>query len=319
MKKSRVSKLAATALFGAALILTSHVASADDAVVAKLNGKDIKESDLVLAETEVGPEVANLPAGTRRRVLLEYLVETKLFAEAADAEKLTSGPDFEKRLDYWKTRAARDAFYDKSIKGSISEALAKGIYDDKVKMIPQEDEVEARHILVDTEEKAKELYDKAVAGEDFGKLAEANTKDTGSKAEGGKLGYFSKGQMVKEFEDAAFALKKGEISKPVKTQFGWHIIKVEDRRQKALPSFDEVKDKIIGNMVQQKGQQIIQELRGKANVEYVDSEIKLQVEQEAAINAAKKKAFDQKMEEQIKQLEAQEKGGGKAEQKPEQK
>src|SRR6185436_4700492 len=123
-----------------------------------------------LAESEVGPEIANLPPGTRRRVLLEYLIETKLFAEAAEADKLTSGPEFEKRLEYWRTRAMRDAFYDKSIKGSIGEGVAKGIYDDKVKMIPQEDEIEARHILVDTEEKAKELYDKVAAGEDFAKL-----------------------------------------------------------------------------------------------------------------------------------------------------
>jgi peptidyl-prolyl cis-trans isomerase C len=289
------------------MVLTSTMASADDAVIAKLNGKDIKESDLALAEAEVGPEVATLPPGTRRRVLVEYLIETKLMADAADAEKLTSGPDFERRLEYWKTRAMRDAYFEKNIKASISEALAKGIYDDKVKMIPPEDEVEARHILVDTEEKAKELYDKVTKGEDFAKLAEANSNDPGSKADGGKLGYFGKGQMVKEFEEAAFALKKGEVSKPVKTQFGWHVIKVEDRRQKALPTFDEVKDKIIGNMVQQKGQQVARELRDKATIEYVDTEMKLQVEQEAAVNAAKKKQFDQQMEQQIQQMEAKEK------------
>jgi peptidyl-prolyl cis-trans isomerase C len=289
------------------MVLSCTVANADDAVIAKLNGKEIKESDLALAETEVGTEVATLPPATRRRVLVEYLIETKLFAEAAEAASLASGPDFEKRLDYWKTRAMRDAYFDKNVKGSISEALAKGIYDDKVKMIPQEDEIEARHILVDTEEKAKELYDKVSAGEDFAKLAEANSNDPGSKADGGKLGFFSKGQMVKEFEEAAFALKKGEVSKPVKTQFGWHVIKIEDRRPKPLPTFDQVKDKILGNMVQQKGQQVAQELRGKATVEYVDSEIKLQVDQEAAVTAAKKKQFDQQMEQQIQQMEAKEK------------
>lgn len=318
MKKRQVSRLATLALVGVGMVLTSAIVRADDAVVAKLNGKDIKESDLALAEAEVGGEVANLPPGTRRRVLVEYLIETKLFADAAEADKLTSGPEFEKRLDYWKMRAMRDAFYEKSIKGAISEGLAKGIYDDKVKMIPPEDEIEARHILVDTEAKAKELYDKIAAGEDFAKLAEANSNDPGSKADGGKLGYFSKGQMVKEFEDAAFALKKGEVSKPVQTKFGWHVIKIEDRRTKPLPTFDEVKDKIIGSMVQQKGQQVGAELRGKANIEYVDSEMKLQVEQEAAVNAAKKKQFDQQMEQQIQQMEAKEKLEKKPEQ-PEQK
>src|SRR5690606_15070132 len=161
-------------------------------------------------------------------------------------------------------------------------ALAKGIYDDKVQMIPKEDEVNARHILVDSEEKAKEVFEKIGQGEAFAKLAEAYSNDPGSKADGGNLGYFTKGQMVKEFEDAAFALKKGEVSKPIKSKFGWHIIKVEDRRMKPPPSFDEVKSQIIHSVVQQKSQQTATDLRGKAQIEYVDSEIKLQADQEAA-------------------------------------
>ncbi len=312
VKQPRVVRLAALALAGAALLsgpalLAPTAALADDAVVAKLNGKEIRESDLALAEAEVGPEVANLPAANRRRLLLEFLIEMQLFADAAEGEKLTSGADYEKRLAYWNTRAKRDAFYEKSIKGAISDGLVKGIYDDKVKMIPAEDEVEARHILVDSEDKAKEVLEKIGKGEDFAKLAEEYSNDPGSKADGGKLGYFSKGQMVKEFEDAAFALRKGEVSKPVQTKFGWHIIKIEDRRTKPLPTFEEVKGQIVNSMVQQKGQQVAQDLRGKASIEYVDSEIKLQVEQEAALAAAKKKMFEQQMDQQIQKMEDQKK------------
>jgi peptidyl-prolyl cis-trans isomerase C len=283
------------------------MAMAEDAVVAKINGKEIRESDIALAEAEVGQEVANMPAANRRRLLLEFVIEMRLFADAADGASLTSGPEFDQRLAYWNTRAKRDAFYEKSVKGAISEAVAQGIYDDKVKMIPAEDEVEARHILVDTEEKANEVYEKVGKGEDFAKLAADYSNDPGSKADGGKLGYFAKGQMVKEFEDVAFALKKGEVSKPVKSKFGWHVIKVEDRRQKALPTFAEVKGQIMNSMVQQKGQQVATDLRGKANIEYVDSEIKIQVEQETAINAAKKKMFDKQMDEQIQKMDAKEK------------
>jgi peptidyl-prolyl cis-trans isomerase C len=305
--KHSALRVAAAAFLGAVFAIGATAAFAEDAVVAKINGKEIRESDLALAEAEVGPEVAHMPAANRRRVLLEFVIETRLFADAADGATLTSGPEFEKRLAYWSTRAKRDAYYEKSVKGEISDALLKGIYDDKVKMIPPQDEVEARHILVDTEEKAKEVAEKIGKGEDFGKLAEEYSTDTGSKAEGGKLGYFSKGQMVKEFEDAAFALKAGEVSPPVKSKFGWHIIKVENRRQKELPKFEEVKDQILNGMVQQKGQQVATDLRGKANIEYVDSEIKLQVEQETAIAAAKKKQFDKQMEDQIKGMEAQKK------------
>jgi peptidyl-prolyl cis-trans isomerase C len=308
VKHSRVARLTAFALVGAALIsgpiLGSGQALADDPVLAKLNGKEIRESDLALAEAEVGPEVANLPPANRRRLLLEFMIEMQLFADAAEGEKLTSGPEYEKRVAYWNTRAKRDAYYEKAVKGSISDGVLKGIYDDKVKMVPAEDEVEARHILVESEDKAKEVVEKINKGEDFAKLAEAYSQDPGSKADGGKLGYFAKGQMVKEFEDAAFALKKGEVSKPVKSKFGWHIIKLEDRRTKPLPTFEEVKDQILNGMVQQKGQQVATELRGKAAIEYVDSEIKLQVEQESAAAAAKKKLFEQQMDEQIKKKEA---------------
>lgn len=297
----------AAAAFGAAFSLASLPARADDTVVAKLNGKEIRESDLTLAEAEIGPELHNMPASSRRRVLVEYLIETRLFAAAADDAKLGSGADFEKRAAYWRDRALRDEFYEKNIKTAFSEATARGIYDDKVKMIPPEDEVQARHILVDTEEKAKEIADKLAKGEDFAKLAAENSKDPGSKDDGGKLGFFGKGQMVKEFEDAAFALQKGEVSKPVKSQFGWHIIKVEDRRAKPLPTFEEVKDRLMGSMVQQKAQQIAQGLREKAQIEYIDQEVKMQVEQDAIRSAAQKKLLDQKMDEQMKQMEQEKK------------
>ncbi|WP_072395038.1 peptidylprolyl isomerase [Hyphomicrobium sp. CS1GBMeth3] len=305
MKRVTAARLTAFALAGAALL--SGPAFADDAVVAKLNGVEIKESDLEMAEAEVGSELHSIPEDKRKRLLLEFMIEMRLFADAADGQKLTSGPEFEKRLAYWNMRAKRDAFYEASVRGGISEGVVRGIYDDKVKMIPREDEVEASHILVDSEDKAKEVLGKVEKGEDFAKLAEEYSSDPGSKANGGKLGYFGKGQMVKEFEAAAFALKKGEVSKPVQSKFGWHIIKVEDRREKPLPTYEQVKDQILDSMVQQKGQQVAQDLRGKANIEYVDAEIREEVRKETAMAAARKKLQEQQFEEQIKQME--QKGG----------
>lgn len=305
MTQSRAAhRLAMSAFVGLAILAGPQAAGVaradDDPVLARLNGKEIRESDLKLVEAEVGPEIHNMPAANRRRLMLEFLIEMQIFADAADAEKLTSGPDFEKRLEYWTKRAKRDAYYETAIKGTVSDGLAKGIYDDKVKMIPPEDEVNASHILVESEEKAKEVFDKIGQGEPFAKLAETYSQDPGSKAVGGSLGYFTKGQMVKEFEDAAFALKKGEVSKPIKSKFGWHIIKVDDRRTKPLPTFEEVKPQIVQSVTQQKSQQVATDLRGKANIEYVDSEIKLQVEQETAAAAAKQKI----LEEQIKKQQA---------------
>jgi peptidyl-prolyl cis-trans isomerase C len=290
-------------VLGAAVFLGPVTATAEDKVLAKVNGQEITEADIVLAEGDIGAELASLPPATKRRVLVEYIVETKLFAEAAEADKLATGPEFEKRLAYFRQRALRDQFFEKSVKGSISDAVAKGIYDDKVKMLPQEEEVQARHILVASEDKAKELAENIGKGGDFAQLAKENSTDPGSKDTGGMLGYFSKGQMVPEFEKAAFELKTGELSKPVKSQFGWHIIKVEDRRQKKPPTFEEVKDRLVGSMAQNKAQEIATNLRGKATIEYVDPEIRKQAEEDAAKAAVQK----MQMNEQIKKME-QEKG-----------
>ena len=305
MNSPRASSVLAAAALGAAVLFGPVAAAAEDKVMAKLNGQDITEADLLLAEGDIGGEVANLPAATKRRVLVEYVIETRLFAEAAEGEKLSSGPEFEKRLAYWRQRALRDAFFEKTVKGSVSEGLAKGIYEDKVKMLPPEEEVQARHILVDTEELAKELAEKVAKGGDFAQLAKENSKDPGSKENGGSLGYFGRGQMVAEFEQAAFGLKAGEVSKPVKSQFGWHLIKVEDRRQKPPPSFEEVKDRIVGSMVQTKAHDIASELRGKATIEYVDAEVRKQAEEEAVKAAVQKKAFEMQMNEQLDKIEAQ--------------
>jgi peptidyl-prolyl cis-trans isomerase C len=291
-------------VLGAAVFLIPAAASAEDKVLAKVNGQEITEADIALADGDIGGELANLPPATKRRVLVEYIVETKLFADAAEAEKLATGPEFEKRLAYFRQRALRDQFFDKSVKGSISDAVAKGIYDDKVKMMPQEEEIQARHILVPTEEKAKELAENIGKGGDFAQLAKENSTDPGSKDNGGLLGYFGKGQMVPEFEQAAFGLKAGELSKPVKSQFGWHIIKVEDRRQKKPPTFEEVKDRLLGSMAQNKAQEIATNLRGKATIEYVDPEIRKQAEEDAIKAAVQKKQMDEqikKMQEQGKQ------------------
>jgi peptidyl-prolyl cis-trans isomerase C len=271
-------------------------ARAEDKIVATVNGHSITEADLKLAEAEIGNELGNLPETTRRRVLVEFMIENQLYAEAADAEKLGTGPDFEKRMAFWRQRALRDAYFEKTVKASIGEQAARAIYEDKVKQLPPEDEVQARHILVASEDEAKKLVVRVEAGEDFAQLAKENSGDAGSKAQGGMLGFFGKGQMVPQFEEAAFSLKKGEVSKPVQSQFGWHVIKVEDRRQKPPPTFDDVKDRLIGSMVQSKAQNIATELRGKAKIDYIDPEIKKMAEEDAKKQAEAQATMKKQME-----------------------
>ena len=261
----------------ALMCLSSVAAAADSEVIATVNGIKITQGDLASARAEVGAEIASIPVEARTRVLVEYLVENQLMAEAAEKDKLATGPVFEDRIKYYRRRALRDLYFDKHVRGTVTEADAKKLYDTQVASIKPEVELRARHILVKTEAEARDVIEKVHRGEDFAELAK--TTSTGpSKMQGGDLGYFTKGQMVKEFEEAAFALKPGDVSEPVKTQFGWHVIKIEDKREKGAPPFDSVKDRIMAALVQQKTQETIKNLRDKAKVEYVDPDVKKAME-----------------------------------------
>lgn len=269
----------AFALFSAGALLGSPIgpAFADDKVIATIDGKPITEGDLKVAESEIGGDLGSLPAQQKRTSLLEFLIDNQLFAEAAEAEKLDKTPDFATRLIYLKRRALRELYFEKTIKAAVTDADARKSYDEQVKKIPPVEEVSARHILVETEDRAKDLKAQIEKGADFAELAKKNSKDPGSKDDGGNLGYFGHGQMVPQFEGVVFKLKKGEVSDPVKTQFGWHLVKLEDKRTKQPPAFDIVKDRIIQSMLLQKAQKTAVELRSKAKIEIVDPEIKKSV------------------------------------------
>jgi peptidyl-prolyl cis-trans isomerase C len=259
-------------LLAASIALVPLAAAADDAVVARVNGHEIKQSDLDFAATEIGPRLATIRPDDRRRILLQFVIENELMAGAGEKDKLDQTDTFPARVKYHTRRALRDAFYDSGIAGAVSDADAKQIYDEKISKMKPEQEVHARHILVETKEEAEEVIKRLKNGEDFATVADEKSKDTNAK--GGDLGFFTRGQMLKPFEDAAFALEPGQISEPVQTQFGWHVIKVEEKRDQPLPSYDEVKEAIMGQLIQQKAQQVVTNLRDSATIDVVDPELK---------------------------------------------
>ncbi|MFZ2017097.1 MAG: peptidylprolyl isomerase [Methyloceanibacter sp.] len=268
-------------LLAAALIgLAPLAAAADDVVVAHVNGVDIKQSDLDFAASEVGPRLSNYSPVDRKRVLLQYVIENELMAEAGQNDGLDKTPTFPAREKYHDRRALRDAFFDVDITNAVTEDAAKKIYDEKIATMKPQQEIHARHILVATEDEAKKVVERLKNGEDFATVAKEVSKDAG--AEGGDLGFFTRGQMLKPFEDAAFALDVGQISAPVQTQFGWHIIKVEEKRDQPLPTFDQVKGTIMGQLVQQKAQEVVGGLRDKAKIDVVDPELKKAMDAAAA-------------------------------------
>jgi peptidyl-prolyl cis-trans isomerase C len=283
--------IALAAAAGAGVHPAAAQEKAGDKVVATVDGQPITESDMKLAENEIGSEITNLPPEVKRRALAEYLIDNVLFAKAAEDAKLGSTPEFDEQMRYLRRRVLREQYFEKTLKSAVSDQEAHNIYEARVAELKPEDEFSARHILVDSEEKAKELRAKIVAGADFAQVAKENSKDTGSKEQGGLLGYFGLGQMVPpEFEAAVLKLQKGDVSEPVKTSFGWHIIKLEDRRRKAPPSFESVKSTIVNSLAVRKAQEKSGELREKAKLEYVDADIKKQVEDQKKKQAEAAKA-----------------------------
>jgi peptidyl-prolyl cis-trans isomerase C len=260
-------------LLGAA-ILACHPSAlmAEDVTVATVNGTDIKQSDLDFAASEVGAQLANIPPEDRRMMLLQFVIENQLMADAATKDGLDKAQNFEDRIKYHRRRSLRDAYYDKSVREAVTEAEAKKVYDEKVAGMKPEEEVHARHILVATKEEAQEIAEKLKKGEDFATLAKEKSKDP--SVEGGDLGFFTRSEMLKPFADAAFALEVNQISEPVETKFGWHIIKVEEKRMRPLPGFGEVKDNIIAQLTKDKTAQTLKDLHDTAKIDIVDPEIK---------------------------------------------
>jgi peptidyl-prolyl cis-trans isomerase C len=265
-------KLWSALLLLAASILLVPPVHAADPVVARVNGVEIKQSDLDFAASEVGPRLGAVRPDDRNRILLQFVIENELMAGAGEKENLDETDTFDKRVAYHRRRALRDAYFDKNVTGGVTEAEAKKVFEDNIAKVKPEQEIKARHILVETEDEAKAVKAELDGGADFAKLAAEKSKD--KNAEGGDLGYFTRGQMLKPFEDAAFALDVGQISDPVKTSFGWHIIEVQEKRDQKLPTFEDVKDPIMSQLVMRKAQTVVSGLRSEADIEIVDPDLK---------------------------------------------
>ena len=264
---------------GLVLVLTGGPARADDVdpVVAKVNDTEIHQSDLAVAEEEAG-QVPPMSPNAKKDYLVQFVTDMILMSQAAEAKKMGDTLEFKRKLAFNREKLLMEQLLQKAAKEALTDKAMHDVYDEAAKQMGQEQEVHARHILIraaagddkaskEAEDKIKAIIVRLKKGEDFAKVASEATEDPSGKANGGDLGYFSKEQMVPEFSDTAFKLDKGQISEPVKTQFGWHVIKVEDKRVKPVPPFDEVKPQ-IENYVQRKAQaELVTSLRASAKIE----------------------------------------------------
>ena len=252
-----------------ALVLSAPLArAADDPVVARVNGTDVRASDLAMAEEDLGGNIPQMAPEAKRDYLITFVTDMMLVAKAAEAKKIGETEDFKHKLAYTHTKLLMEQYLQNEAKAAVTDAELRKVYDEAIGQMKSEPEVRARHILVETEDEAKAVVAELKKGADFAELAKAKSKDPGS-ADGGDLGYFTKDQMVPEFSEVAFKLEKGQLSDPVKSQFGWHIIKVEDKREKKPPEFDKVKDQLENFVVRRSQSALITKLRSEGKVERI--------------------------------------------------
>ena len=283
------SSLLAVLLTGAMLIIPASALAQDqdptatqpgtapvdlDAVVARIGDVEIYEYELALAASELDAQYDQLQPAQRRAAALSAIVDIKLMAGLARQSNLQNDTDFKRRMAFLTERALHNAYFRENVLEGVSEADVRARYDAEIAATPPQEEISARHILVETEDRARELIVELQDGKDFAELARQDSTGP-SGPQGGDLGYFTRGRMVPEFEAAAFALEVGSFTdEPVQTQFGWHIIKVEDRREVAPPPYEEVAEQMRQVVYRERYIEILDNARNDSPVDIDDPALK---------------------------------------------
>ena len=264
--------LAIALLVGAAF---TGVARAEDKVFAKVDGQPVTQADVAALTPALGSQLAQLPEDKRLDAVVRRIVDMRLIAAAAAKGGLDQSPSFKARMEQVRTQLLVSEYVKSKVEAEVTDAMVKARYDKDAASFDPPEEMRARHILVKTEDEAKAILADLAKGGDFAKIAEEKSQDPGSAKAGGDLGFFAVGDMVPEFETAAAALKPGEITKaPVKTQFGFHVIKLEEKRKQPIPELDQVKDQVrqavVGDLFTEK----LDALKKAAKIEIDEAAIK---------------------------------------------
>lgn len=265
MKLNINTLLLATVLLIASLGMLP-VAQAADAAVATVNGKPIKQSLLDFIVKDAGSHGQKIDDNTRS-IIVSKLISNELVYQEAQRQGLDKQSDFIAREELARRELLVNAYLQDYLKKNpVNEADTRSAYE-KFKTEVGDKEYSARHILVATEAEAKDIIAQLAKGGDFAKIAKEKSKDTGSKDKGGDLGWFSPGGMVKSFGDAVVKLQKGLYTTiPVQTQFGWHVIKLEDIRDAQPPVYDKVKENLQKQLQQRQLEKLLTDLRAKAKI-----------------------------------------------------
>ncbi|MDR5653106.1 peptidylprolyl isomerase [Ruixingdingia sedimenti] len=260
------------ATLAVALAITAGTARAEgaDRVLASVNGTDITLGHVAVMLDQLPAEYKALPDEVLFKGILDQLIQQTALAQSAEG-KTNARDDValeNERRAYLSTVALRAA-----IDGAVTEDAIAAAYKERYAEAAPQTEYSAAHILVETEDEAKKLKADLDGGADFAELAKVHSKDPGSGAGGGDLGWFGLGMMIKPFEDAVVAMEPGQVSDPLQTQFGWHIIKLNETRLAAVPPLEDVREELAEGIEGAAVEALVADLTGAANIERKDEGI----------------------------------------------
>ncbi len=262
MKGEKVKKILTLILAGFFVFGCTQKGSTEGTVIAKVNNAVITEEDFLRGISGL-PEWAKerFSSTEGKKQFLEEMIKRELLYQEAERLGFSKDKEFLEKVEEYKKMTLLSTFLKKEIedKAVVSDNEIKDYYDKNTEEF-RTDQVKASHILVETEEKAKEIFNRINNGEDFAKLAESFSKDSGTAQRGGDLGFFGKGKMIPEFEKVAFSLKPGEVSQPLKSRFGYHIIKVIEKKEGSQLSIEEVREKIENKLISEKQRKLFESL-----------------------------------------------------------
>jgi peptidyl-prolyl cis-trans isomerase C len=257
-----------------------------ETVVATVDGEQITEADLSFAAEDLTQELSQMPPEQRKPFLLRVLIDMKVMASAGREAGMGDTPLFQQRLAYLEDRALRRAYFAEAIASGVTEESVRAEYDKFVADFVPAEEIRASHILVPTEEEAKAVKAELDGGADFATLAKEKSIDPGA-ANGGDLGFFGKGMMVAPFETAAYALADvGQVSEPVQSQFGWHVIRLEEKRQSSAPAFEQVAGQLQQQLLMKTFDDTVAKLMDGVAIDIPDAALATAVQQQTETDAA---------------------------------
>lgn len=246
-------------------------ADGEDRVLATVNGDEIRQSDVDRVLETLPPQARSMPPQVIMPMVLDQVISGKVISQQAYSQNLQDDPEVKEVLKHAEERIVQSIYLNRQVEERLTPERVEEAYQDWRAENPPQPEVEARHILVASEEEARKAIERIKGGEDFAEVAREVSTDRAAAAQGGDLGYFTREQMVEPFADAAFAMEPGGLSEePVQTQFGWHVIEVTGKRESASPTLDEMRPELESSLREDIVMEVVDELRAGAEVKRMD-------------------------------------------------